>query len=66
MKWLYIYNLLLACGVGLAAIYERVEPLVEIVKRSNSETATVVGIVCGGNMVSLRALNEWKEMFNLD
>jgi L-serine/L-threonine ammonia-lyase len=43
-----------ACGASLAAVYGRAEPLAGL--------KPIVVIVCGGAGVSLRLLNEWKQM----
>jgi len=50
-----------ACGAGLAAVYSKAPALLEILKKEKEPVILVV--VCGGNMVSLEKLKEWKEMF---
>ena len=44
---------------GLAAVYQKADCLLEILR--GKENPVVVVIVCGGNMVSLDKLKEWKE-----
>lgn len=53
-----------ACGASLACVYER---LFEGWKEQGklAELKSVLVIVCGGNIVSLKALKEWKEKLGL-
>lgn len=53
-----------ACGASLACVYER---LFEGWKEQGklTELKSVLVIVCGGNIVSLKALKEWKEKLGL-
>jgi L-serine/L-threonine ammonia-lyase len=49
-----------ACGAALAVLYSQ---HIELCKLLNGKrNARVVVIVCGGNGVSLEAMNKWKEM----
>jgi len=48
-----------ACAAGLAVVYSKASPLMEVLK--NVKDPVVLVIVCGGNMVSLDKLKEWKE-----
>jgi len=50
-----------ACGAGLACLYQKVEPLMEIIRESNLKEPTILVIVCGGNLVSTKLIQEWKE-----
>jgi len=53
-----------ACGASLACVYER---LFKGWKEQGklAELKSVLVIVCGGNIVSLKALKEWKEKLGL-
>jgi len=48
-----------ACAAGLAAIYDKCPQLIEIVSKERDPVVLV--IVCGGNMVSVEKLKEWKD-----
>jgi len=48
-----------ACGAGLAVVYEKAQVLMDILKAK--ENPTVLVVICGGNMVSLEKLKEWKD-----
>ena len=53
-----------ACGASLACVYER---LFKGWREQGklAELKSVLVIVCGGNIVSLKALREWKEKLGL-
>jgi len=52
-----------ACGAGLACLYQKVEPLMEVLQKHKEPIILV--IVCGGNMSSLKLLEDWKVKFGL-
>ena len=53
-----------ACGASLACVYER---LFEVWQEQGKlgELKLALVIVCGGNIVSLKALKEWKEKLGI-
>lgn len=53
-----------ACGASLACVYER---LFKVWQEQGKlgELKSALVIVCGGNIVSLNALKEWKEKLGL-
>ncbi|XP_068679376.1 L-serine dehydratase/L-threonine deaminase-like isoform X1 [Montipora foliosa] len=53
-----------ACGASLACVYERLFRLWQE-QGKLAEMKSVLVIVCGGNIVSLKALKEWKEKLGL-
>ncbi|GAB1603413.1 uncharacterized protein LOC115216536 [Argonauta hians] len=53
-----------ACGAALAAVYNDIIPKLQKQKKLGEIKSALV-IVCGGKLVSLNALNEWKKQFNL-
>jgi len=55
-----------ACGAGLACVYQKLDPLMEILRNSNLKEQTVIVIVCGGNMCTMDLLNGWKERFEIN
>jgi len=57
-------NVETACGAGLAAIYEptKINELLKTIDNNNQEKdPIVVVIVCGGNSISLEALQKTKQ-----
>jgi len=54
-----------ACGASLACVYEN---LFKVWQEQGKlgELKSALVIVCGGNIVSLKALKEWKEKLGLD
>jgi len=54
-----------ACGAGLACVYQKLDPLMNILEDSNLKEKIVIVIVCGGNNASLKTIEEWKQQFSL-
>jgi len=50
-----------SCGAALSAVYSRVPPLQDLLRGKKS--AIVVVIVCGGNITSLKTLEEWRATY---
>ena len=53
-----------ACGAALACVYERLFKRFQDEGRINEIKSALV-IVCGGNLVSLKALGEWKQKLGI-
>lgn len=53
-----------ACGAALACVYER---LFKVWQEQGKlgELKSALVIVCGGNLVSLKAMKEWKDQLGL-
>jgi len=54
-----------SCGAGMACIYSKIPEVQNIVKEHGKD-ALIVAIGCGGNMVSLNTLLEWKKQFGIE
>jgi len=66
IRFTYDHHVLVepACGVGLAAVYQKVPQLTDLLKNLKKPGPVVV-IVCGGSMVTFQSLQEWKVKFEL-
>lgn len=53
-----------ACGAALACVYERLFKAWQEQGKLGELKSTLV-IVCGGNLVSMKAMKEWKDKLGL-
>jgi len=54
-----------ACGAGLSVVYEKMEPLMNILENSKEKEPTIIVIICGGNMTNLTLIDGWKKQFSI-
>ena len=54
-----------ACGAALACVYERLFKAWQDQGKLGELKSTLV-IVCGGNLVSMKAMKEWKDKLGLN
>ena len=54
-----------ACGAALACVYERLFKAWQEQGKLGELKSTLV-IVCGGNLVSMKAMEEWKDKLGLN